>query len=173
VLTAGERKLALATQGGFAAFAPQTEREVAIWEFLRRETSYIAFEHVLSGRGLINLYRALAWSEGAPMLLHQPEEVTAAALGGADALARSAATLFCDVLGTFAGDACLMSGARGGVILAGGILPKMQPILAASAFSERFQSRDQMGDYMKDIPVSLLASGDAALIGAARLAEEC
>jgi glucokinase len=172
VLTVGGRKIALATQGGFSAFAPQDAREFEVWRFLLRELSYVAFEHVLSGRGLLNVYRALASIEGAEATLKQPEDVTAAALNSADTVARSAAIVFCDILGTFAGDAALMTGARGGVILAGGILPKMQAILAESSFTHRFQSRDQMGDYMRDIPVSLLSKGDAALIGAALLADE-
>ncbi len=170
VFDANGRKVTIATQGGFAAFAPQNEREFAVWNFLRKELSYISFEHVLSGRGLVNLYRAVSSVSGSPAQLKQPEEVTAAALARHDAAAREAAELFCAIVGTFAGDASLIAGARGGVILAGGILPRIEPILRESEFVERFGKRDQMSDYMRDIPVSLLKSADAALIGASLLA---
>lgn len=172
VFEADGRKIAVATQGGFAAFAPQDSREIEVLRFLSRELSYVSFEHVLSGRGLVNLYRALGEVENRRGALRQPEEITAAALDKSDSLAREATAVFCAVLGTFAGDACLMAGARGGCILAGGILPKIEAILSSSSFVRRFQSRDQMSDYMTDIPVWLLRTGDAALVGAALLAGE-
>lgn len=172
VFESAGRKTTIATQGGFAAFAPQDAREIEVWKHLRREFAYVSFEHVLSGRGLIDLYRALAGIENRRASLRQPADVTAAALDGSDPIAREASELFCSILGTFAGDGCLMAGARGGCILAGGILPKIEPILRASSFAERFQSRDLMSDYMRAIPVSLLKTGDAALMGAALLAGE-
>lgn len=171
VFEAGGRKATVATQGGFAAFAPQDEREIRVWKFLSRELPYISFEHVLSGRGLTNLYRALAAASGKSASV-VPEAITAAALDRSDPLAMEATELFCAILGTFAGDACLMTGARGGCLLAGGILPKIEPVLRASRFAERFRSRDQMSGYVGEIPVSLVKTGDAALIGAALLAGE-
>jgi glucokinase len=170
VVNVAGRISVIATQGGFTAFAPQDEREVKVLQHLQRSYGYVAFEHVLSGRGLMNLYGALANANSGHML--SPEEITAAALNDASSLARTATELFCAILGTFAGDAALMAGARGGVILAGGILPKIEPILRSSRFVERFTARDMMNDYMKAIPVSLLLTSDAALVGAALLAFE-
>ncbi|MEX0644271.1 MAG: glucokinase [Parvularculaceae bacterium] len=160
----------LATQGGHAAFAPSDEREIAVLRVLRRDETYLSFEEGLSGRGLVNLHRALCSLAGVSYEALAPEQITEAALRGGAPLAREAVDMFCAILGTFAGDAALIAGARGGVILAGGILPRIEPLLRASKFTQRFVTRDSMTDYMKAIPVFLLTSPDAALVGAALLA---
>ena len=169
---AQERKVrVLPTQGGHAAFAPADAKEIEVMRLLHRDKSFLSFEEVLSGRGLVNLHRALCAIAGAPYEPLAPDRITEAALVGGAAQAREAAAMFCAILGTFAGDAALIAGARAGVILAGGILPRIEPLLRASAFIDRFVTRDTMSGYMEAIPVSLLKGGDAALIGAALLAD--
>jgi glucokinase len=161
----------LPTQGGHAAFAPANEVESEVLRYMRRDHSFVSFEEVLSGRGLANLHRAHCWLADTRHGALSPEEVTIAALNRKLATAQAATRMFCAILGTFAGDAALMTGARGGVILAGGILPRIEPILRKSEFVARFETRDSMSDYMRAIPVSLLKHEDAALIGAALLAQ--
>ncbi|HXI88219.1 MAG TPA: glucokinase [Parvularculaceae bacterium] len=161
---------AIATQGGHAAFAPISDREIEVLRFLLREQEFVSNELLLSGRGLVNIHRALAAIDGAPLDALRPEEITEAALAGDNSRAREAAEMFCAILGTFAGDAALMAGARGGVILAGGILPKIEEILRGGPFAARFSERGPMADYMDAIPVRLLVTDEAPLIGAALLA---
>jgi len=161
---------AIATQGGHAVFAPQSAREIEILNFLLKSEGIVTSELVLSGRGLVNIHRALSAIEGASYEPLKPEEISEAALGDKCPIAREAVETFCAILATFSADAALMTGARGGVVLAGGILPKIEEILRAGGFSERFCDRGAMTDYMRAIPVRLLMTDEAPLIGAALLA---
>ncbi len=158
----------IATEAGHAAFAPRTEKEIEVLKFVMREHDFVSYERLLSGRGLVTLHRALCAVNGVTRVTLRPEDITAAALARTLPVAAEATAMFCDILGTFAGDAALITGARGGVILAGGILPRIEPILRESAFIERFVEREPMRAYLEAIPVRLLTSGVAALEGAAR-----
>ena len=169
VVKAGGKISVIATEGGHAAFAPQDETEIEVLRFIRREHPFVSYERVLSGRGLVNLHRALCALRGATRVTLRPDEITAAAIAGTLPIAREATEMFCAILGAYVGDVAVMIGARGGVILAGGILPKILPILKASRFNERFVARDPMRAYLEAIPVDLLVSETAALIGAALL----
>jgi glucokinase len=164
ILIGDEPVRAVPTQGGHAAFAPQTEFERSLWSELHEEFGDVSFEHVVSGPGLSRIHRALHRSELSPTAL------TKAASDGDDAALKTFDVFF-EALGTFAADAALMTGARGGVILAGGILPRVEKLLAASHFNERFVARPAMAGYLRAIPVKLLTDSDAALIGAALLGE--
>lgn len=163
---------AIATEGGHAAFAPMNEREIEILRVLLGEFGVVSYERILSGQGLVNVRRAICAVDGVARDELSPAEITEAAMTDTDHCAREVAEIFCAVLGSFAGDAALMAGARGGVVLAGGILPKIQPLLMAGQFRERFVSRGPMSRYVEDIPVRLLVTDEAPLIGAALLAEE-
>jgi glucokinase len=77
--------------------------------------------------------------------------------------------LFTGWLGAFAGDLALSLGSRGGVFLAGGILPKLAPRLGWDLFRQRFLDKGRFRDYLEAIPVDLITSRTAALSGAARM----
>ena len=160
----------IATEGGHAAFAPRDDKEIEVLKFVAREHDFVSYERLLSGRGLVNLHRALCAVNGVTRVTLRPEDITAAALAQSLPVALEATTMFCNILGTYAGDVALINGARGGVILAGGILPKIEPILRASDFIERFSAREPMRAYLESIPVRLLVGDAAALEGAARAA---
>jgi len=73
--------------------------------------------------------------------------------------------LFCAILGGFAGNVALTMGAHGGVMLGGGILPRLQHLLQESDFRRRFEARGRMSAYNQAIPTTLILAGDAALRG--------
>ena len=79
---------------------------------------------------------------------------------------------FCTALGGYAGDVAVMTGARGGIYLGGGILPRIRPLFEHSGFLDRYFDRGPMSDYVRDIPVHLIQCDSAALRGAAALAEQ-
>jgi glucokinase len=168
VLLPGQpRAQVLATEAGQVSLAPGNEREIEILRLLLRDRPHVSFEDALSGPGLLKLYRALCeLRHGAPRLL-APAEITAAALAGSDAAAVEALQVFCGLLGSFVGDLVLLYGARGGVYLAGGILPQIQPFLLASSFAERYFNKGVMRAYLQQIPVRLIEHGQLGVIGAA------
>jgi glucokinase len=122
---------------------------------------------VLSGPGLVNLYTALSTLRGTRPTLSVPTAITAAALGGSDAVAREALDVFCGLLGSVVGNLVLLFGARGGVFLAGGILPHIQHYLLQSSFAARFLDKGPMRAMLERVPVNLIEHGQLGVIGAA------
>ena len=152
----------LPAEGGHVALPAVNATERDLLAQLALEFGYVAAEYVLSGRGLVNLARAM--QSGAPY--QTPHEIVAAALQQpADPQAKAVLEQFCAFLGTVAGDAALVLGARGGVYLAGGILPKMVEILQNSPFIARFQDKQAVAAYMQAIPVWLITHPLPAFIG--------
>ncbi len=161
----------VSTEGGHVAFAPRTDEELEVLKFVAKEHPRVSVERLLSGRGLVNIHRALCVIAGTPRAPLQANEITAAALEGKLPIAVRTVDLFCEILGRVAGDAVLATGARGGVILAGGILPKVRDIFMASKFIDRFTDKGRMSDYVEMTPVRMLVKEGAALFGAAAALE--
>ncbi len=79
---------------------------------------------------------------------------------------------FCSIFGAVAGDIALAHGARGGVLIAGGIAGKIEPYLTQGSFRDRFEAKGRLSSFVKSIPTRLIVNADAALLGAARAAQE-
>jgi glucokinase len=168
VLLPGQpRATVLATEAGQIALAPGTEREIEILRLFARESTHVSFEHALSGPGLLNLYRAICTLRGSAATLAVPTEITRCALARSDVAAVEALEVFCGLLGSFVGDLVLLYGARGGVFLAGGILPQIHDVLLASRFTERFFNKGVMRAYLQQVHVRLMEHGQHGVIGAA------
>lgn len=157
----------LSTEGGHVSFAPRTEEEFEIQKFIAQEHPRVSVERLLSGRGLVNIHRALCAISDTPRISLQASEITQAAVDGTYPVAVKAVDTFCGLLGRVAGDAVLASGARGGVVLGGGILPKIQDVFLKSGFVERFLDKGRMQTYVEPVPVRLIVEGEPALFGAA------
>jgi glucokinase len=168
----GERVHVVATEGGHAGFAPRTDVELEVGKFIADEYGFCSWERLLSGRGLVNIHRALCHIEDVTWGGYRPEKITERALEDETSISRRTVDLFCNVLGGYAGDVAVITGARGGIYLGGGILPKILPILRESAFHPRFTRRGPMSKYAESIPVRLVQSDAPALMGAAAIAEE-
>ena len=162
----------VSTEGGHVSFAPRTDIEIAVMQFIAKEHPRVSVERLLSGRGLVNIHRALCAISDTPRQSLRADEITAAAIEGTYPIAVEAVDMFCAVLGRVVGDAVLATGARGGVVLAGGILPKIKDSLLQSAFVERFLDKGRMRSYVEPVPVDLIIREGAALIGAARILNE-
>lgn len=180
IVPQGDRRRVISAQGGHVGFAPQTEEEIEVLRFLARSARRICVEDLLSGPGLVNLHHALCAIGGADASSTEDmppapegrgevmgEDIVRAALTGASPIAKKTLGMFCAILGSVAGDAVLSTGALGGALLAGGILPRVQEPLLKSAFVERFCAKDRMRSYVEPVPVDLIVSDDAALLGAA------
>jgi glucokinase len=161
--------VALATEGGHVTLAATDAREDAVLERLRRRFGHVSAERVLAGAGLVNLYEALADVHGVSAVYTAPDAVSQRALDGSDPLCRETLELFFAMLGTVAGNLALTLGARGGVYLAGGILPRMRDAFAQSAFRRRFEDKGRFRDYLAPIPAWLVVHPQPAFAGLAGL----
>lgn len=172
VVPCGERYRAIATEGGHVTFSPATDRQNALLKNLSGMFGHVSFERIVSGKGILNTYRALCSIDGVSPDFSTPEDITRAALEHNDPKAEETLTIFCEALGTYAGNIVLSTGARGGVYLAGGILPKILDFFTASRFTHFFHEKQPMESYMDDVPIKLITSKNTALIGAARLLKD-
>lgn len=158
---------ALNTEAGQAAFAPENDLEIEIYKALKARYGFVSVEKILSGPGLLNLHEALAEVKGYAKPLGTPEAISEAALGEKGADAVETLSLFCELLGSAAGNFALSYGARGGLYLAGGILPKIREFLVESRFMDRFVDKGDMRPFLEAIPVNLIEHGQLGVIGAA------
>jgi glucokinase len=154
----------VAGEGGRVASAPTTATECIVVDALRDASGYCAAETLISGPGLTRILDVLAEQAGkeAPMLT--PAGVSAAAAHG-DPLAVMAQSIFFGMLGSFASDLALTAGARGGVYLAGGIIPRLLKAFVASTFRERFVSKGAHRAYLEAIPTYVITAHEPALLG--------
>lgn len=163
------RRVVVPSEAGHIALAPGSEREWKALRRLARGRDYLHTGHVLSGPGLLNLYRALAEIEGTTAVHAQPAAISAAALRGDDPLAHATLAMFCALLGSFAGDLAVIFKASAGVYLAGGILPAIRDFLLASDFRARFLNKGLMRPFLTGVPVRLIEHGQLGVLGAAAL----
>lgn len=164
--------LAVAGEGGPCSLAPNDDHEAAVIALLRERFGHVSAERVLSGPGLVNLYQASAALAGQPAETLEPATVIERARTQADPLCSAALELFCGFLGSFAGNLALTLGARGGIYIGGGIVPRLQNELARSRFRERFEDKGRLRDYLASIPTFVIdAAVSPALVGASRALE--
>jgi glucokinase len=158
----------LATEGGHITMPAADHRDAEVLDWLRARWGHVSAERVLSGPGLVNLYEALAGISGEPAPPLSPEELTHRALAG-EFLPKAALDMFFAMLGTIAGDLALTVGALGGVLIAGGIVPRLIEPLRASDFRRRFEDKGRFRSYLQGIPVHVVTHPYPAFLGLAGL----
>jgi glucokinase len=159
----------VSSEGGHATLPALDQREREILSHLHDDDRPIAIEEVLSGPGLLKLYKAIAKRDDVPALARTQEEVTTLARKS-DELAHVTLEIFFRFLGRVAGDMALAFNAVGGVYLAGGILPKLLPELVASGFRREFENKGRFTEYVSAIPTILVTDSMVAFRGLASLA---
>jgi len=161
--------VALAGEGGHATIGPVDDKESDVLSCLRRRFTHVSGERVLSGQGLVNLYHALAEIEGVPAESYTPAQITDRDMSEREPLCRAAVAMFCAMLGSMAGDLALTLGARGGVYIAGGIVPRLGARFAESAFRERFENKGRFRTYLAAIPSYVVTAAVPAFLGLAEV----
>lgn len=159
------------TEGGHVSFAPLGDEEQRIARWLSARFGRASTERVLSGIGLSQIDAVLRGAridpaDGRLPELREPAHIVAAALDGHDLAARQTLARFCAVLGSVAGDAALIHGART-VMIAGGIVPRFIPFLRSSAFRERFLAKGRFSTYLESVAVRIICHPHPGLLGAA------
>lgn len=157
----------VATEGGHTSFAPVTRLEEDMVKYLHNELDHVSVETLMSGAGLQRIHRFLVDYGGSGNKDMRPSEISAAAIEGSQISCQRAVQLFLSILGSVAGDIVLTQGGRGGVVFGGGILPKLVDLLDRSDLATRFVAKGPMRHYLENVPIKLITSPDAALVGAA------
>jgi glucokinase len=155
-------------EGGHVTLAAATAREASLLAVMRERFGHVSAERALSGPGLVNLYEAACILDGESARALEPADVMTRGLERSDVQCEEAVTTFAALLGNVAGNLALTLGARGGVYIGGGIVPRLGARFAELPFRERFESKGRFRGYLEAIPTRVITTDAPALVGAAR-----
>ena len=157
-------------EGGHVTLPAVSARERLVMDGLIQRYGRASAERLLCGQGLVDACAILCAADGVPeRALAHAAEVTEAALAGGLPQAVEALTHFYALLGSVAGNLALTLGARGGVYIGGGIVPRLGEAFERSPFRQRFEAKGRFSAYLQAIPVWVITSRQSpALLGAAR-----
>ncbi len=164
--------VAVPGEGGHASLSAADDFEAALLAAVRADHAHVSAERLLSGIGLPVLHRAVAEVLGQPLEELTTEQIVARGLAASDAVCSRTLDTFCALLGSFAGNVALVLGARGGVYIGGGIVPRLGERFFTSQFRRRFEAKGRFQGYLQAIPTALITDTLAALSGAAQALEQ-
>jgi glucokinase len=160
-------------EGGHINLAPVHLGHLPLLNRMMSDREHLSAERVISGLGICDLYRCVAAERGQEAEDLEAREIVERAAAKSDAVAVETLEHFVAWLGSFAGDAALMLGARGGVYLGGGIPMRILDILKEGEFRHRFEAKGRMREaFLAAIPVFVICAKAPALQGAAAALRE-
>jgi len=171
-----------ASEGGHGDFAPGDELEIGLLRFLLREHEHVSWERVVSGPGLVNLYRFLQQGGEIVRTAEPPElagemeggdpgaVISKYAAAGTSPLCARTLALFVKLYGAEAGNLALKMMATGGLYIGGGIAAKNLDWMKSAPFIEAFRAKGRMRPLLEAMPVRILLNDQTGLLGAARRA---
>ena len=149
---------------------PASHEEFAIWPHLERAHGRVTTESVICGAGLARIHRARGLAQGHAASALDPAQVTDAALADPNGQAADSVRLYWRLVARLAGDAAIAFVARGGVTLAGGVLPRLLALLDEAEFRAHFEDKAPVEGLARSIPTRIVTQADAVLVGMAAIA---
>lgn len=171
----GKLHVNYASEGGHCDFAPGSQIEAALWQYLYTELGHVEVEDVVSLRGVERIYNFLVETQNSPdsnLLAHiedRPARILELALAGENETAVKTVDIFIDCYASEAANLALKGMALGGIYLGGLIAPRIMTLLDTGRFMDRFVKNGKMAKILSRIPVALIIEEKTALLGAARL----
>lgn len=165
----GDSWIPLRGEGGHVSLGVRTSREIAVYDIMRRQFRHVSAERFLSGDGLQNIQQALRQIDGLDARELSAAEITDRGIHDGDAVCSETLQIFCDLLGSCAGNLALTLGAKGGVYIGGGIVPKIADFFAQSGFRQQFEAKGRFQAYLQAIPTYVITAPYPALTGVAQL----
>ena len=157
--------IAIEGEGEHSSFAPNSDIEVELLQFLRKKYDHVSNERIVSGSGIEEIFKFILSRQGKQSSRMKAQEIgEKALLGEQDAL--NSVKLMFSILGTIVSSVILINGAQGGVILSGGITPKLHRIFKESNFEKNLLNKGRRYNYIKDVPIWLTNDNNNGLKGA-------
>ena len=156
------------SEGGHVSYAPQTKEETELLHILQKSHDFVSLELVSSGFGMDIIHKAICERHGVSYEKLEPAKVLELAKSGDPICLEICEVRSAAIMGAL-GDMALVYGARGGVVMAGGVSERLIDYISAPKAMSRFLNRGPRSDYLKQIPIKLLQNPAAPLIGAAVL----
>lgn len=157
----------LSGEGGHVDLGPRTQREMEIWPHLKKLDGRVSAELAISGQGIENLYQAICKTINSQSARKSASEVSAGAIDGSDPIAMEAVDLFLTLLARIAGDMALVTLARGGAYISGGIPLKILPFVKTDHFRNEFENKAPHRQILEKIAVCMVSHPNPAMEGLA------
>ena len=166
VVPQGQSFQVLSSEGGHADFAPASHLDNELWTMLMADTDHVSLETVLSGPGIVRLYECICRVWGVKHSNYNPERISALGVSMEDPICHQTLETFFGILGSAAGNVALTFGARGGIYIGGGIVPRFSDYVIASPLRRRFEEKGLLSAFVKDIPIWVINDSHPGLLGA-------
>lgn len=180
------------TEGGHTDFAPRSEREFQLLEYLQNKLNlnHVSVERVVSGQGIVAIYQFLrdrAFASESPQVAEvvrrweqQPEHsekkkdpaatISQAAWEESDRLSEMTMQMFIEAYAAESGNLALKLLPYGGLYIAGGIAPKNLPLIQKSSFLEVFKQKGRLSPALEGVPIHVVLNTQVGLLGSVRYA---
>jgi glucokinase len=159
-------------EGGHIDFSPVNQTEQHVLNAIQTIKPRVSYEQLLSGFGLEQIYQALLTLNHDTIDMSvvtkiSAKDITHNAVQGTCPICEETLTLFCNVLGGFAGNLALIMNSQGGVYIAGGIVPRFIDYLKTSDFRLRFETKGRLSAITEQAPTYVITEAQPGLLGAA------
>lgn len=166
LIHSGEKWVPLSTEGGHVSLSPTSDREIQIFQECKEYYEHVSAERLISGSGLQLLYSVICKLDKVEAIPDiTPYGISKCAIENSEPQCEETLDVFSGLLGGVAGNLALTLGAKGGIYIGGGIVPKLGGYFDESPFRERFDAKGRFSKYLKDIPVFVIQTECPALIG--------
>ena len=172
------------SEGGHSDFAPTSQKEIKLLEYLFNSFDHVSYERVCSGQGLYNIYKFLkdenicvepSWLKDLlKNARDHPKIISQNALSkkNAETITVKAVDTFVAIMAAEAGNMAMRYNAKGGVYIGGGIAPKIIPLIKKDKFMKSFRRKGRLSGFVSDIPVKVILRPEANLYGLANFARK-
>ncbi|MCF6190332.1 MAG: glucokinase [Cocleimonas sp.] len=154
-------------EGGHISIGANNPRELALFDILRSRHGHVSAERLLSGPSIEEVYQILCELDGKVVDALSADEISNTWIAASCEVCMEVMAIFCHWLGVVAGNLALTLGAKGGIYIGGGIVPKLGDAFLNSSFRESFNDHGCYSDYLSSIPVFIIHAEEPALLGAA------
>ncbi len=164
------------SEGGHSEFAPRTNDDLLLYNYLKSKKTIVSWEHIVSGHGIENIYAFLrdvkkvkepAWLSQELKNADLAAVISEYALDKKSAICQKTMKIFVENFARISSSMALTFKATGGIYLCGGIPPKIIQLLNVYDFKKHFLTSDRMNDLLKEIPINVVLNEETALLGAA------
>jgi glucokinase len=171
----GQSHHPFATEGGHCDFSCRTESDLELHDYMLKKYEVVSWESIIAGPAIFSIFEFLrevkkrSVSEAIEDKLKSADPsavISEAAIEETDPVCVEAMRIFVRNLARECCNLILKMKATGGLLLAGGIPPKILPLLRDSWFYDNLLDCDRMQDLVKKVPIKIILNDKAPMIGA-------
>jgi glucokinase len=164
-----------ATEGGHCDFSCRNADDLQLHDYMLSKYKVISWESIIAGPSIHSIYQFLCEVKKRPANPAVTEKIkngdpsaviSEAAIEGADPVSVEAMRIYVRNLARECCNLILKMKSTGGLLLAGGIPPKIISLLRDPWFYENLLDCDRMQDLVKKVPVKVILNDKAPMIGA-------